>query len=104
MLLFFSAIDDTILKLTSLPDPGAKPTVAVTGLPAGGCHAQAMAGTSNNAAIMRFILILWKKFALHWKCVNTYRKFQQIVNFLLSVKIIYQTWKIFNEYQNFCTD
>jgi hypothetical protein len=97
MLLFFSAIDDTILKLTSLPDPGAKPTVAVTGLPAGGCHAHAKAGTNSNAAIIRFMMIL-KKFVLHWKCVNTYRKFQQIVNFLLSVKIIYQIRKNFNEY------
>jgi hypothetical protein len=100
MLLFFSAIDDTILKLTSLPDPGAKPTVAVTGLPAGGCHAQAKAGINSNVAIMCLMIVL-KKFALHWKCVNTYRKFQQVVNFLLSVKIIYQIWKNLNEYQNF---
>jgi hypothetical protein len=52
----------TILKLTSLPLPGAKPTVAVTGLPAGGCQAQAKAGIKSTTAKMRFMFVLVKKF------------------------------------------
>jgi hypothetical protein len=59
--LFFSTCAATILKLTSLPLPGAKPTVAVTGLPAGGCQAQVKAGAKSNIAKIRFIVILWKK-------------------------------------------
>jgi hypothetical protein len=39
-----------ILKLTSLPDPGANPTVDVMVLPDGGCQANASAGANSNIA------------------------------------------------------